>query len=195
MKPHSPMESIQTMLSAASPPSEELELSSIYRRYGQFVWVSLQHLGIRPADLEDIAQEAFIVVHRRLHTFDASGQMTTWLFGICMRLASNYRRRRRWKVEILSGERTDERPSSSMLSDELLIRREEREFADRMLSKLDVGKRAVFVMFEIEGLSHAEISRLMDIPVGTVYSRLHAARRKLRKLLARPSPLPKEPSE
>jgi RNA polymerase sigma-70 factor (ECF subfamily) len=183
------------MSSAASPPGEVLELSSVYRRYGEFVWISLQHLGIRPADLEDIAQEAFIVVHRRLHTFDASGQMTTWLFGICMRLASNYRRRRRWKVEVLSGERTDERPASSMLSDELLIRREEREFADRMLNKLDIDKRAVFVLFEIEGLSHAEISSLMNIPVGTVYSRLHAARRKLQKLLARPFPLPKREQE
>src|SRR4051812_48523239 len=195
MKPHSRRGSTRTMSSAASPPGEVLELSSVYRRYGEFVWVSLQHLGIRPADLEDIAQEAFIVVHRRLHTFDASGQMTTWLFGICMRLASNYRRRRRWKVEVLSGERTDERPASSMLSDELLIRREEREFADRMLNKLDIDKRAVFVLFEIEGLSHAEISSLMNIPVGTVYSRLHAARRKLQKLLARPFPLPKREQE
>ena len=184
MKPRSRNESTETMQSAAaSPAGEVLELSSIYRRYGQFVWVSLQHLGIRPADLEDIAHEAFIVVQRRLHTFDGTGQMTTWLFGICMRLAANYRRRRRWNVESLLGERTDERPASSMLSDELLIRREEREFADRMLNKLDVGKRAVFVMFEVEGLSHAEISRLMNIPVGTVYSRLHAARSKLRKLL------------
>jgi len=195
MKRHSRKESTQTMASAASPAGEVLDLSSIYRRYGQFVWVSLQHLGIRPADLEDIAQEAFIVVQRRLHTFDGSGQMTTWLFGICMRLASNYRRRRRWKVEILSGERTDDRPGSSMLSDELLIRREEREFADEILNKLDIGKRAIFVLFEIEGLSHAEISGLMNIPVGTVYSRLHAARRQLRKLLARPFPLPKPEQE
>ena len=190
MKPHSRRGSTLTMSSGDSPPGEVLDLSSIYRRYGQFVWVSLQHLGIRPADLEDIAQEAFIVVQRRLHTFDGSGQMTTWLFGICMGLASNYRRWRRWKVEVLSGERADERPASSMLSDELLIRREEREFADQMLNKLDIGKRAIFVLFEIEGLSHAEISSLMNIPIGTVYSRLHAARRKLRKLLARPFPLP-----
>ena len=83
------MEAAQSMASAASPPTEVPELSSIYQRHGQFVWVSLQHLGVRPGDVEDTAQEAFIVVHRRLHTFDVSGQMTTCLFGICMRLASN----------------------------------------------------------------------------------------------------------
>lgn len=176
--------------SEVPPPSGVLDLSTIYRDHAQFVWISLQRFGVHPADLDDIVQEVFIVVQRRLHTFDSSGRITTWLFGICMRIAANYRRRRRWKFEILSGGRHDERPNSLVLSDELLIRREEREFADRILGKLDVSKRAIFVMFELEALSCAEIATLMNIPVGTVYSRLHSARQQLKKLLARASSIP-----
>lgn len=176
--------------SEVPPPSGVLDLSTIYRDHAQFVWISLQRFGVHPADLDDIVQEVFIVVQRRLHTFDSSGRVTTWLFGICMRIAANYRRRRRWKFEILSGGRHDERPNSLVLSDELLIRREEREFADRILGKLDVSKRAIFVMFELEALSCAEIATLMNIPVGTVYSRLHSARQQLKKLLARASSVP-----
>ena len=59
------------------------------------------------------------------------------------------------------------------------------EIAERALDRLDVAKRATFVMFEIESLSCLEISELMNVPIGTVYSRLHGARRQLEKTIAR----------
>ena len=61
------------------------------------------------------------------------------------------------------------------------MRREQRELAERALNRLEVAKRATFVMFEIESLSCLEIAELMNVPVGTVYSRLHSARRQLEK--------------
>ena len=63
------------------------------------------------------------------------------------------------------------------------MRREQRELAERALNRLEVAKRATFVMFEIESLSCHEIAELMNVPVGTVYSRLHSARRQLEKTL------------
>ena len=173
-------------VSNGGPPAQTpLDLPTIYRQHAQFVWMSLQRLGIRPADLDDVAHDVFVVVHTRLSSYDGSSRMTTWLFGICMRVAANYRRRRRWKLEILSGGNDDERPAPLVSADELLIRDEDRERAERALDKLDVARRAVFVMFEIESLSCAEIAELMGIPVGTVYSRLHSARKQLEGLLAR----------
>ena len=80
-----------------------LEVRTIYREHGRFVWLSLQRLGIHPSDLDDVAQDVFMVVHRRLDTFDRRARISTWLFGICMRVAANYRRRRRWTREVLSG--------------------------------------------------------------------------------------------
>jgi RNA polymerase sigma-70 factor (ECF subfamily) len=164
-----------------------LNLTTIYREHGQFIWLSLQRFGVRVADLDDLAQDVFMVVHRKLSHLDPRGPITPWLFGICMRIAANYRRRRRWKVEVSSSGRDHNRAAELPLADDLIIKAEDRELAERALATLDVGKRAIFVMFEIEELPCAEIAWLMNVPVGTVYSRLHAARRQLNKALARSS--------
>ncbi len=171
----------------SAPPAEPavLEVRTIYREHGRFVWLSLQRLGIHPPDLDDIAQDVFMIVHRRLDTFDRRARVSTWLFGICMRVAANYRRRRRWTREVLSGGLEDERPATLTAADDILVRREQRELAERALNRLDVAKRATFVMFEIESLSCQEIAELMNVPIGTVYSRLHSARRQLEKNLTR----------
>jgi RNA polymerase sigma-70 factor (ECF subfamily) len=162
-----------------------LDVRTIYRDHGRFVWLSLQRLGIHPSDLDDVAQDVFMIVHRRLDTFDHRARISTWLFGICMRVAANYRRRRRWTREVLSGGGDDERPAALAGADEVLVRREQREIAERALNRLDVAKRATFVMFEIESMSCLEIAEVMNVPVGTVYSRLHSARRQLEKALTR----------
>jgi RNA polymerase sigma-70 factor (ECF subfamily) len=169
----------------ASPGPEARNVREIYSAHGRFVWLSLQRLGIHPSDLDDIAQDVFMIVHRRLDTFDRRSRITTWLFGICMRVAANYRRRRRWTREVLSGGAEDDRPANLVAADDILMRREERELAERALGRLDVAKRATFVMFEIESLSCLEIAELMNVPVGTVYSRLHGARRQLERTLTR----------
>ena len=165
--------------------SQPLEVRTIYREHGRFVWLSLQRLGIHPSDLDDVAQDVFMVVHRRLDTFDRRARVSTWLFGICMRVAANYRRRRRWTHEVLSGGGEEDRPSGLAAADDVLVLREQRELAERALNRLEIAKRATFVMFEIESLSCLEIAELMNVPVGTVYSRLHSARRQLEKNLSR----------
>jgi RNA polymerase sigma-70 factor, ECF subfamily len=171
---------------APNPEEDEVsDVRAIYRRHARFVWLSLQRLGVQPSDLDDVAQDVFVIVHRRLDTFDRRSRVTTWLFGICMRVAANYRRRRRWTRELLSGWAEDERPALLLAADDVLVRREEREIAERALDRLDVAKRAIFVMFEIESLSCLEIAELMNVPIGTVYSRLHSARRQLAKTIAR----------
>jgi RNA polymerase sigma-70 factor (ECF subfamily) len=166
-------------------PEADLEVRTIYREHGRFVWLSLQRLGIHPSDLDDIAQDVFMIVHRRLDTFDRRARVSTWLFGICMRVAANYRRRRRWTREVLSNGSEDDRPATLTAADDILVRREQRDLAERALNRLEVAKRATFVMFELESLSCLEIADLMNVPVGTVYSRLHSARRQLEKHLSR----------
>ena len=154
------------------------------RNTRRFVWLSLQRLGVRHADLDDLAHDVFVVAHRRLDSFDGSSRLTTWLFGICMRVAANYRRRRQNSSEIPTGLSGRNKPATVVPVDELLVLRERRLLAETVLGQLVLGQRAVFVMYEIEALPCAEIAELLGLPIGTVYSRLHAARKQIEKLVS-----------
>lgn len=164
------------------PGVDTLDLADLYDEHADFVWRSLHRLGIRAADLPDLVQEVFVVVHRRFSELDRTRPVRGWLFGISAGLARNYHRRSFRKAERLSGEvdRTrDERDPERALDE-----KSARERGLRLLSALDPEKRAVFVMFEIEGLSGREIAAQLGVPLGTVHSRLHAARRELTAALS-----------
>jgi RNA polymerase sigma-70 factor, ECF subfamily len=163
------------------PPQD---VTSVHRSHADFVWRSLQRLGVRPADLEDALQDTFVVVNRKLHTFDGSSRMSTWLFGVCIRVAAAYRRRAHRRRE-QSVETPDLGTDPSSDPESAAIERQNRERLERVLERLDLDKRAVFVMFEIDGLSAVEIAEMLGVPVGTVYSRLSAARAAFKKAALR----------
>ncbi len=169
-----------------SPPAPvALTASLVYRDNADFVWRSLQHLGIPASDLEDVAQEVFVVVHKKLHTYDASSRLTTWLFGICLRIASRHRRRAYFRFE----QRTPEPPErvDASTPEDRASAREHQLLLSRALDRLSLTHRAVFVLFEIEGNSCAEIAELLDVPIGTVHSRLHHARKEVLERLTKRS--------
>ncbi|MDX2018911.1 MAG: sigma-70 family RNA polymerase sigma factor [Deltaproteobacteria bacterium] len=161
------------------PPARPLSVDSIYDSHAHFVWLTLQRMGIWASDLEDACQDVFIVVHRRLHTYDRAAKLTAWLFGICLKVAAAYRRRAHRRQEQLTSE---EPPAVAHEGQSPEARAAANQFRQRMqtwLDRLDLEHRAVFVMFEIDGLPCDEIASQLGIPVGTVYSRLHHARRDL----------------
>lgn len=173
-------------IEGASAASVPLDLASIHDAHAAFVWASLQRLGVRAPDLEDMMQEVFIVVHNRLHTFDPATRMTTWLFGIARRVVAGHRRKAHHHREHLAED--DAHPDARDLGaspEEALSEREGERRLEALLDELDVEKRAVFVMYEIEEMPGEEIAEIMGIPVGTVYSRLFAARKAVRKALER----------
>ena len=158
------------------------DVAAVYRDHADFVWRSLQHLGVSEADLEDLLQEVFVVVHRRLHTYNATSRITTWLFGICLRMASRYHRRarlRRSRLADLKPPVDDSSPESACTA------RQARALLDQALAGLSLQHRAVFVLYEVEGQGGPEIAALLGIPLGTVYSRLHLARRRVTKTLGK----------
>jgi RNA polymerase sigma-70 factor, ECF subfamily len=164
-------------ISDVAGSSKPLDVAQIHELHADFVWSSLQRLGIHVADLEDAMQDVFVVVHRRLGTFDGSSRLSTWLFGICLRVASQYRRkahRRRERsvldLERAAGEGENEAPDTALLA------REAEQRLAQVLDALEPGRRVVFVMFEIESVGCAEIAEQLGLPLGTVYSRLSAAR-------------------
>lgn len=169
---------------ASRTASATLDVRSVHHEHAEFVWLTLQRLGVRDADIEDVLQEVFVVVHKRLHTFDASARMSTWLFGICLRVAASYRRRahrRRETVSDLSGDAACAGPSPEEAAATLQARGRLRAILDGM----DLDKRAIFVMYELDELSCDAIAEVLSIPVGTVHSRLHAARKAFARSLAR----------
>jgi len=176
------------MKEQAASSARPLDVTAIHAAHADFVWATLQRFGVRDADLEDMLQEVFIVVHRRLDSYDGTSKVTTWLFGIAMRVAAAHRRkahvRRERAVEEVPEEGMD-RSSAPDDPEQAAMRRQARARLDEILDGMDLDRRAVFVMFEIEELSCDEIAALMGVPTGTVYSRLHKARKEFEASLAR----------
>lgn len=140
-----------------------------------FVGRSLRYLGVPESDLEDAAQEVFVVVHRRLGSFEGRSTLRTWLYGVCVRIASARRRRAAVRRESL----TPEPPESATgpLQEVHVERGEQRRRLLAVLDGLDDDKRAVFVLYEIERQSMKDIAEALGCPLQTAYYRYHAARK------------------
>lgn len=177
---------VRKLPASREEPALPLDLRSIYDAYGQYVWLTLQRLGVARADLEDMCQEVFVVVHRRLGSYDPNARLAAWLFGICIKIAAAYHRRAFRRREQATDLSAEPGPADGARDpEEQAVVRQRQVVLDRMLGQLDLEHRAVFVMFEIEELSCAEIADQIGIPVGTVYSRLHTARKALTAIAAK----------
>jgi len=149
-------------------------LRQIFDDHARYIWRTLRHLGVPEADTPDLCQEVFVTVHRKLASFEGRSQLRTWLYGICIRVASEHRRRPHVRREIALAEptrETDAEPATALDSS-----LEQRRAVERMLSVLDEDKREVVVLYEIEGFSMKEVAEILGCPLQTAYSRLHAAR-------------------
>ncbi len=154
------------------------QLDQVYEQWADYVWRMLQRLGVRSADLEDLCHDVFLVAHRRFGEFDGRVGVNAWLFGICLRTAANYRRRARVRHEHVNADDEAARMPAPAAAepDQQLARRQAQRRVQAVLEGMDLTKRAVFLMYEIEGIACQQIAEQLGIPVGTVYSRLHAAR-------------------
>jgi RNA polymerase sigma-70 factor (ECF subfamily) len=147
------------------------------------VWRVLLRLGVPESDVEDVAQEVFLGVHRNLERFEGRCSLRTWVYGICHRRAVDFRRRAHTRYEVA----TDEPPDAGSEADQEqgLDLTAARESLNRVLESLDDDKRAVFVLFEIEQVPMEEVAQIVGCPLQTAYSRLYAARRKVDAAAAR----------
>jgi RNA polymerase sigma-70 factor (ECF subfamily) len=167
----------------AGAPERVPSAAELFQAYGAFVWRVLRRLGVADADVDDVVQEVFVAVHRRLPAFEGRSSPRTWVYGICVRVASDHRKRARVRRESLP-DRLPEPAIDAHQEDDVALR-EARALLDRLLDGLDEGKRAVFVLYEIEELPMGEVALALGCPLQTAYSRLHAARRDLDAALRR----------
>jgi RNA polymerase sigma-70 factor (ECF subfamily) len=149
----------------------------------EFVWRSLRRLGVRPPETDDAAQQVFVVLASKLASVEL-GKERSYVFGIVMRVAANLRRARARSCEVPEGE-IAEVPSVLPAAESRLEQAHARAILDEVLAGMPDERRAVFVLFELEELPLAEISDLLQIPLGTVGSRLRRAREDMRAGIAR----------
>jgi len=161
------------------------DLVELHDEHAAFVFRTLQRLGVRESELDDAVQEVFVVVHKKLHTFRGSARITTWLYGVALRVAYRFRRTARRRREDPNELDQSHVPDSSPGPEGVAFEREARRQLAEVLDGMDPPKRAVLVMFEIERLSTTQIAAELGIPLGTVYSRLRAAREQFQRAVDR----------
>jgi RNA polymerase sigma-70 factor, ECF subfamily len=164
-------------------PERPLHLRQLFDEHAAFVWRSLRRLGVPEADVDDLLQEVFLVVYRRLADYEERARARAWLYSICTRVAQKQRRTVFRRREDMSGELPEARVAATQL-----MRVEEREalaLGHRLLAQLPEEQREVFVLYEVEHLPMQQIADALGCPLYTAYSRLRAARLKILAELAR----------
>lgn len=158
-------------------------LSEMFHHHYDFVWRSVRRLGV-PADaVDDAAQEVFVVASRKLGSIEL-GKEKAFLFGTAIRVASDTRRaalRRRQAPADEQVELVDATPAL----DELVDQKRAREILDDLVHQLPEDTRPIFVLFELEGMTMAKIASYLDLPAGTVASRLRRGRELFAAYVAR----------
>jgi RNA polymerase sigma-70 factor, ECF subfamily len=166
-------------LDEPEPVASELTFERIYdERFGDVErWV--RALGGRAPDVADLAQDVFIVAFRRLPEFDGQN-VAGWLYQITRRKMRDYRRLS-WIRHLFTNRNASTFESAALGADQLqqVDNNEKQVLLDRILNKLPAEQRAAFVLFELDGLTGAEIALVQQVPINTVWARIHRARNKL----------------
>lgn len=162
--------------------AEPASFEQVFEEHAPFAWRVLRRFGVAESDLPDACQDAFIVVHRKLHDFEGRSHLRTWLYRICARVASDYRKRahRRYETEPLSVE-----PAVGSEQQRTVELAELCALLERSLDGLDDDKRQVFVLYELEDLPMTQIAELLGCPLKTAFSRLYVARERVNAALRR----------
>jgi RNA polymerase sigma-70 factor (ECF subfamily) len=160
----------------------------LVRRYQDRLFNTVYRVVGHTDDAQDVVQETFISAYQSLHTFKGDSQLFTWLYRIAMNAAITMKRKKKAVISLDTGSKhdllidpmdqsVDNQPGDSMERNE-----DEARLKDA-LAKLSAEHRAVVVMKDIDDMKYEEIAAILEIPIGTVRSRLHRARLELRELL------------
>lgn len=143
------------------------------------IWRLLRRLGLPPHGVDDATQQVFLIAAERIADIEEQRERA-FAYGTALRVAQSYRRRHTRELSGLDEvELSDRLPNPEELTDQ----RRAREHLDRVLDALPIELRAVFVLFELEGLTSPEIAEIAGVPLGTVASRLRRARARFRELV------------
>jgi RNA polymerase sigma-70 factor (ECF subfamily) len=169
---------------------ERLDFEKVYDEHFDFVWRTARRMGIPEASADDVVQDVFLVVHRRLEDYDGHTPARRWVLGIVVRVVADHRRRF-WRKDARCVPPEVDRDGAEMLPSPWPAPQEECEQAEALrlamdlLEQLHPDKREVLWLAQVEQLSVPEIADCLGLNVNTVYARLRAARRDFNAVYAR----------
>jgi RNA polymerase sigma-70 factor, ECF subfamily len=162
-------------------------MEDLYQEHVAMVWRGLRRLGVPESSVEDAVQDVFLVVHRRLADFEGRSSITTWLYGIVLRVAKDHRRAQLRQAhgalrlaEILAFKGASEQTPVDQAE-----RREANQALHAILAELDPDHREVLVLVELEGLAVREAAAVLNLHVRACQRRLRKAHAAFEKKLAR----------
>jgi RNA polymerase sigma-70 factor (ECF subfamily) len=171
------------LLACAAATGTADAIGDLYRRHSRRVYSLCLRITRDAADAEDLTQEVFIQLLRKIGSFRGESHFTTWLYRLTVNQALMYLRRRNRRREQLVDARDliqiTGRKSGNGISHQVA----DKIALDAAVNRLSPGCRAIFLLFSVEGYNHEEIASLYGCSVGNSKSQLHKARKKLRRLL------------
>ena len=159
----------------ASAAASKDRLGSEIRENYEFLWRSLRRLGVAEASVEDAAQQVLVVFARRIDDIHR-GAERSFLFATATRVAADFRKMQSRRREVPESDTLDNHASPMPSVEQLIDQGRARELFDWVLAEIPVELRAVFILFELENMTMATIADMLDLPPGTVASRLRRAR-------------------
>jgi RNA polymerase sigma-70 factor, ECF subfamily len=167
-------------LGSAPMVRTRLAFDQVYEAHFSFVFRNAKRLGVADASVDDVVQEVFVVLYRRLDDYDRRSSIRGWIYGILCNVVREYRRTRRRKESPLCALDPETSTSEGAISDqgpaEVVEQQEAARLLLRMLDTLDDEKREVLVLAELEQMNIPEIAQTLGVNVNTLYSRLKAAK-------------------
>lgn len=160
---------------AAAPAAPRERVAAMLRQHFRLVWRTVRRLGVPESACDDAAQHVFIIAADRMAQIPP-GKERAFLLGTACRVAANARRAHARRPELHDVELLEDHEENAPNPEQLLEMKQMRALLDELLERLSDDLRVALVLFELERLSSAEIAELLDIPVGTVASRLRRAR-------------------
>jgi RNA polymerase sigma-70 factor (ECF subfamily) len=154
--------------------AEVSDFDAVFEQHFAYVYRSLLRLGVADREAEDLAQEVFVVVHRRLHTYDPERPVRPWLFGIAFNVARDWRKRASTRYETLTDAPDDPNTDPGIRAVEAA------QLVHRALRQIPEMRRPVFVLYELDKVPMPVVAEALSIPVDTAYSRLRVARTEFR---------------
>jgi len=159
-----------------------LDFCAVYEEHFAFVWRTARRLGVPEGAADDVVQDVFLVVHRRLHDYDGVTPVKFWILGIVTRVVAGHRRTfaRKHSRDVPHAVDRDGAETTASTSPAPVDQAEQAEalrLVVSLLDELDADKREVLVLAQFEEMSAAEIAECLGLNINTVSGRLRAARR------------------
>jgi RNA polymerase sigma-70 factor (ECF subfamily) len=178
-----PLPSSDHNLAKNAAAGDMVAFEELYRRHNRRVYALCLRMTRSIEEAEDLTQEAFIQLYRKIGSFRGDSAFSTWLHRLTVNQVLMHFRKRSVKLERTTEEgetpeqtvKGTENPNQMPVIDRIAL--------DRAINQLPPGYRTVFLLHDVEGHEHEEVARILNIAVGTSKSQLHKARMKLRSLL------------